>query len=47
MRGTSALQSAFNDTAGIDSRPATLLEKSFHQVDFPVNTLALLQKSLT
>ena len=40
----------FNQTAGINSRPATLLKRSLRQGAFFVNTLefsALLQKGLT
>ena len=47
MRRNLCVAVFFSDIAGIDSRPATLLKKGFHQLDFPGNTLALLQKSLT
>ena len=47
MRRNLCVAVFFSDIAGIDSRPATLLKKGFHQLDFPGNTLALLQNCLT
>ena len=47
---TSAVESVLNKIARRDSRLATILKRSFHQVGFPVNTLelpVLLQKGLT
>ena len=46
---TSAVESFLNQIIGINSRPAALLKRSFHQGGFPVNILklsAILQKSL-
>lgn len=47
MRRNLCVAVFFSNIAGIDSRPATLLKKGFHQLDLPGNTLALLQKSLS
>ena len=44
------IESFFNQIAGINSKSAPLLKRSFHQGGFPVNILkfsALMQKSLT
>ena len=47
---TSVLESHFNEIAGKNSRLASLVKKSLHQRNLPVNILevsALLQESLT
>ena len=44
------VESVFNKIAGMDSTPAFLLKRSFHEGCFPVDTsefLALLQSGLT
>ena len=46
---TSVVESIFNKFSGLNSRPATVLEKIFHHGGFPTNTSelsAFLQKVL-